>query len=209
MSCTCQRPHRPRRVVVTGGPGAGKTALLEIVHRHFCRHVVVLAESAGILFGGGFPRRATMPARHAAQRAIFRIQRELERMTDEEADAALVLCDRGTVDGVAYWDRPAESFWADVGSSAAVELARYDAVIHLRTPRSGHGYDRSNPLRIESAAEAHALDERLLAVWASHPARVVIDTADDFVTKLDRALAAIRAQVPACCLPNRGAPHDA
>ena len=58
-------------MVITGGPGAGKTALLEVVRHHFCSHVAVLGESASILFGGGFPRRQSAPSRKAAQRAIY------------------------------------------------------------------------------------------------------------------------------------------
>ena len=37
---TCE----PRRVVLTGGPGAGKTAALEMIKQSFCEHVRVLPE---------------------------------------------------------------------------------------------------------------------------------------------------------------------
>ncbi|HVY44872.1 MAG TPA: AAA family ATPase, partial [Minicystis sp.] len=84
-------------IVLTGGPGAGKTAVLEVVRKHFCDHVEVLSESAGIVFGGGFPRRSTPAAKRAAQRAIFGVQREIERLAIEESRADLVLCDRGTL----------------------------------------------------------------------------------------------------------------
>ena len=40
-------------MVLTGGPGAGKTAVLEVVRRTFCEHVTVLPEAASILFMGG------------------------------------------------------------------------------------------------------------------------------------------------------------
>jgi len=189
----------PLLVAVTGGPGAGKTAVLEVVQQDFCRHVVVLPEAASIVFRGGFPRRPTVPAHEAAQRAIFHIQVELERIAVEEGDAAVILCDRGTVDGLAYWSRPAQQFWSDVGATHAGQLARYDAVIHLRTPAASRGYDLSNPLRIETAAEAATIDARLLELWAGHPHHVVIDSDDDFVAKLHRALAEIDRAVPACC----------
>src|SRR5690242_15099817 len=56
-TCACREDHRKRkRVVLTGGPGAGKTAVLELVRQSFCSHVHVLPEAAGILFTGGFPR---------------------------------------------------------------------------------------------------------------------------------------------------------
>ena len=47
--CSCPvgaLPGLPARIVLTGGPGGGKTAVLEVVRRHFCEHVVVLPEAA-------------------------------------------------------------------------------------------------------------------------------------------------------------------
>jgi len=40
--CPCRERHEPRRVVLTGGPGAGKTAVLELIRQSFCVHVKVL-----------------------------------------------------------------------------------------------------------------------------------------------------------------------
>ena len=142
-----------RRIVVTGGPGAGKTALLEVVRRQFQSRVVVLPEAAGIVFGGGFPRRAGHPAVTAAQLAIFHVQDQLERLALGEAAAPVVLCDRGTLDGLAYWPDAPEAFWSAARTTRDVELARYEAVIHLRTPAADQGYNRANPLRVESAEE--------------------------------------------------------
>jgi len=206
VSCECQRPdHEPRLVVLTGGPGAGKTAVLEVVRRSLCRHVKVLPEAAGILFSGGFPRHHTLPGHRAAQRAIFQVQRQLEWLAIEEHDAALILCDRGCVDGFAYWPPPREEFWAEMGTTHAAELARYAAVIHLRTPASGNGYDHSNPLRIESAEEAAAIDQLIASLWAPHPRRREVASTAHFPAKLAEAIALIRAEVPGCCLPSAGA----
>ena len=44
--CECSDVHKRRRVVLTGGPGAGKTALLELIRRSFCSHVKILPEAA-------------------------------------------------------------------------------------------------------------------------------------------------------------------
>jgi predicted ATPase len=181
-------PKEPALVVVTGGPGAGKTALLEVVKRTYGARVVVLPEAASMLFGGGFPRRTSDVARRAAQRAIFRVQRELERIALDESAAPVILCDRGTVDGAAYWPGDPVELFRELGTSLPEELARYALVIHLRTPLDGHGYDHTNPVRIESATQAHAKDEQILEAWKDHPRRVVIDTADDFRFKVARAL---------------------
>ena len=119
--------HARKRIVLTGGPGAGKTAVLELVRQEFCAHVHVLPEAAAIVLGGGFPRAGSLEWRRSAQRAIFFVQRELES-TGQAEKAAIVLCDRGTVDGAAYWPGP-ESFWDSVGTTLERELSRYDAVI--------------------------------------------------------------------------------
>lgn len=200
-SCECGGgPHLARRVALTGGPGAGKTAVLEFVQRFLCEHVVVLPESASIVYGGGFPRRGSPAARRAAQLAIFHVQVQLERFGQSEGDPALVLCDRGALDGLAYWPASAEEFFREAGTTYEAVLARYDAVIHLRTPDDASGYNHRNPLRIESTEQALRLDERLLEVWRDHPRRVVIDSTRDFREKLDRTVAALRREMPDCCL---------
>jgi predicted ATPase len=183
--------------VLTGGPGAGKTAVLELIRQAFCEHVKILPEAAGILFGGGFPRGDTPGLRRPAQRAIFFTQRELEATADA-ANPAIVLCDRGTVDASAYWPGP-EDFWAAVATTLEEQLRRYEAVIHLRTPRPESGYNQGNPLRVESAAEAAAIDERILRSWERHPRRFIVEEAPDFLGKAARALDTLRGELPECC----------
>ena len=194
-----------KRVVLTGGPGAGKTAVLELVRRDVCAHVAVLPESASIVFGGGFPRRPDVPARLAAQRTIARVQRELEWLVQEEGEAVVALCDRGTVDGLAYWPGSAVDFFATLGSTREQELARYDTVIHLRTPPPG-AYNHRNPLRRETPEEAAALDARIAELWAQHPRRFFVENTPGFLDKARVALALIRAQLPSCCQTHGAAP---
>lgn len=197
INCECRDPHARRRIVLTGGPGAGKTAVLELVRQHFCKHVHVLPEAASIVFGGGFPRATDHRILRAAQRAIFYVQRELEAAAETE-NSAIVVCDRGTVDGAAYWLWP-DDLWSAVGTSLDEQLGRYDAVIHLRTPGQDVGYNHQNPLRLESAAQAALVDQRLIAVWAKHPRRFVVEPAADFLDKARRVLDILRAQLPPCC----------
>ncbi len=47
-ACECSAPHQRRRIVLTGGPGAGKTALLELIRQSFCSHVTVLPAAANV-----------------------------------------------------------------------------------------------------------------------------------------------------------------
>ncbi|HEY0988013.1 MAG TPA: ATP-binding protein, partial [Kofleriaceae bacterium] len=195
--CTCTKAHRSRRIVLTGGPGAGKTAVLELVRRAMCHHVHVLPESAGIVFAGGFPRETRAAVRRPAQRAIYYVQRELEATTLAD-DHAIVVCDRGTLDGLAYWPEP-DDMLASVGTSLASELERYDVVIHLRTPAASNGYDRTNPLRVETADEAAAIDAKIAQVWARHPRRFEVPATADFFAKAVHTLTLIQNELPECC----------
>lgn len=202
--CSCPRTtHAPKLVVVTGGPGAGKTAVLEVIRKNFCEHVGVLPEAASIVFGGGFPRESSLPARRAAQRAIYHVQRELEAIVLEERRVAVALCDRGTVDGLAYWPGTPESYFRGLGASLADEQRRYAAVIHLRSPSLELGYNHANPVRIESADEAAEIDARIESAWRDHPRRMVVESSVDFLEKLREAIDFIRGEVPPCCRAHR------
>lgn len=195
--CKCEAVHERKRIVLTGGPGAGKTAVLGLMHQFACKHVSVLPESASMLFVGGFPRGGTLGQRAATQRAIYYVQRELEISADAADHAAIVLCDRGTVDGAAYWPGPG-TLWEAVGTTHEAELERYDVVIHLRTPDAS-GYNQTNAMRTETVEQAALIDERIAEVWKTHPMRYVIENEADFMQKARRALAVLLEQLPACC----------
>lgn len=197
VACECKEPHDRRRVVMTGGPGAGKTAVLELIRQSFCVHVKVLPEAAGVVFGGGFPRGESIGLRQAAQRAIFYVQRELE-LAVETDQPAITLCDRGTVDGAAYWQGTGD-LWVSVGTTLEDQLRRYDAVIHLRTPDVDDGYNHRNPLRIETAGEAAAIDARILTMWEKHPRRYIVESSRNFMSKAARAIEILRSELPECC----------
>ena len=205
--CGCEDVHERRRVVLTGGPGAGKTALLELIRQSFCTHVKVLPEAASIVFGGGFPREDDPTCRRAAQRAIFHVQRELENAA-ESRRPAIVLCDRGTVDGLAYWPGAEDEFWSSLNTTPDHEAGRYHAVIHLRTPPLERGYNHQNPLRTESASVAAHIDERIARAWATHPRRFMVEAEDHFLDKAAKALEILRGHLPTCCRTHvvRGVP---
>jgi hypothetical protein len=197
--CACASLHQGKRIVLTGGPGAGKTAVLELVRKYFCKHVRVLPEAASILFGGGFPREESMASRKAAQRAIFHVQRQLELLVGGEGVPAITLCDRGTLDGLAYWPGAGDEMLVEVGSRRDVELAGYDAVIHLRTPSAALGYNHSNSLRVEPAVVAAEIDRRIEEAWRGHPRRFFVESKEDFLAKAADALRVLRDELPECC----------
>lgn len=199
--CECKRGgHELKRVVLTGGPGGGKTAILEIAKKNLCQHVAILPEAASIVFGGGFWRLESMPAKKSAQRAIFHVQDEMETLVRDEGVSALALCDRGTVDGLAYWPGEEQEYWAQLKTSRQAELSRYSMVVHLRTPAVHQGYNHQNPVRIESATEAASLDERIAKAWDGHPNRHFVESQENFLQKAAIAIELIQRELPQCCL---------
>jgi predicted ATPase len=188
-----------KRIVLTGGPGAGKTAVLELARLYTCEHVAVLPEAASILFHGGFPRSRQSAPLKAAQRAIYHLQHELEIATAAaRPDLVVLLCDRGTVDGAAYWPGP-DTLWGAVETTHDAELARYSAVIHLRTPHENGYSTHTNPARIETVSEAVSIDQRIAELWQHHPSYHHVPSTEDFVVKAQHALSLLLAQLPLCC----------
>lgn len=192
-------PTSAELVVLTGGPGAGKTAVLEFVRKVLCEHIAILPESASILFGGGFWRLDSPTSKKAAQKAIYYVQQELQNLVAEEGRWALGLCDRGTLDGLAYWPNSREQFFASFSTNLEKEYAKYKAVIHLRSPSLDNGYNHQNPIRIETAEVAARIDEKIHEVWKNHPNYIVIESTSNFAEKLQVATEHIRSLVPVCC----------
>ena len=179
------------KLVLTGGPSGGKTTLAQAIQKEFTSQVIVIPEAASIVYGGGWPRRKTQVGVQHQQRAIFYVQRELESLLLAENPGRLLICDRGSLDGTAYWPGPgpAADFLASVGTSVEQEVERYDWVMHLDTAAASN-YDLTNPLRNENFEEAWKLNEAVQEAWSTHPQRFVINNHESghFIEKLQRAL---------------------
>jgi hypothetical protein len=183
----------PPRIVLTGGPGGGKTTAADMIAREFPERVRALKETATILFQGGFPRLGGAAARRACQRAIYRTQVELEEAVAAEHPGCALLCDRGTLDGCVYWPEGIEAYFAELGTTLARERGRYDAVLFFESAAAaGHDLDRGNPFRVESGEEAARLDAQLREAWAPHPRFVVIPHNHSFFGKVGAAIEVVR-----------------
>jgi predicted ATPase len=197
--CRCEKGrHKPKLVVLTGGPGGGKTAVLEMARRYFCQHVAITPEAASIVFGGGFPRSDSTRGRRAAQRAIFHVQRELETVALENHKTAVVLCDRGSIDGLAYWPGSRQSFFDEFGIDFEEELNRYAAVVHVEVPALAWGYEK-NRIRKENVLEAQQIDLRIARAWRGHPRAMTVGARAGFLDKLAYAIELLRGELPSCC----------
>ena len=157
------------RIVLTGGPGGGKTTAADLFRRELGEKVVIVPEAATLLFSGGFPRYREAAAVCASQHAIFHVQKNLEDVQSAEFHDRILLCDRGTVDGAAYWPDPDTNFFSAMGTTLEEQLERYDAVIYFESAAVGKiSIEGGNPIRNEGIEEAVALDKKLHAIWSQH-----------------------------------------
>jgi hypothetical protein len=159
-----------------------------------------MPEAASIIFGGGFWRLDTPSARLCAQRAILHVQQQMENLIIGENKWPVVLCDRGLLDGLAYWPVTEDDFWAEARSNRAEQFARYHAVIHLQVPGAAQGYNHRNPLRTETAAQAALIDDRIRTIWSAHPRYHRVESNHDFLQKARSALGLITQYLPPECV---------
>jgi len=184
------------RIVLTGGPGGGKTTAADLFRRELGERVVIVPESATILFAGGFPRAIQLDARRSAQAAVFHVQRNLEDVQSALFPDRILLCDRGTIDGAAYWPNHERDFFESMGTTFERELERYDAVVFFETAAvAGDSIEGGNPVRTESLAEAIELDGRLRRLWSRHPHFMLVPHHSSFLHKITAGLAMLQSIV--------------
>ena len=185
------------RIVLTGGPGGGKTTAADLFRREIGEKVVIVPETATMLFTGGFPRPGDPKARTATQRAIFHAQVALEDIQGAVYPGRVLLCDRGTIYGAAFWpDDAPEGFFESLDTSLEEQLSRYDAVIFFESAAVGDiSIEGGNPARTESNQEARDLDMRLRQLWSKHPNFHFVPHSSSFFAKLQDGLAQLQGIV--------------
>ncbi|WP_409479994.1 ATP-binding protein [Pseudobdellovibrio sp. HCB154] len=175
-----------KKLAITGGPSGGKTTLIEVLKQEFGPKIKVAPEAASILYKGGFPRVKNYAGYYHAQLAIISTLRHIEDLLVESHPECLIICDRGSLDSLAYWPDNEEHFFKNINSTRQTELARYDWVLHLDTATEGD-YDTTNPIRTESFHEALLLNEKVRSSWNGHPRRQIITAENDFFGKMKKA----------------------
>ena len=193
-----------RKIVITGGPSAGKTTGLTRVQNAFTYlgyKVLVVPETATELITGGVAPW-TCGTNADYQTVQMMLQLEKERLFEQaartmDAERILIVCDRGAIDNKAYMNGEEFARVLNAVGRTEVELRdSYDAVFHLVTAAKGaeEFYTmENNKARYETVEQAVALDERLLSAWTGHPHLRVIDNSGDFEQKLRRLIDEISA----------------
>src|SRR5437763_8450406 len=161
------------RIVLTGGPGAGKTVISKHIAAAHPQRFVLVPEAATQVYDALQTRwdKLDLEGRREVQRKIYQLQVDQEDRTAAANPEKILLLDRGTIDGAAYWPEGSEDYWRDVGSTLDVELMRYDMVIWMESCAALGLYDgdASNFCRFEDAQGAIESGKLLLRLWGGHP----------------------------------------
>lgn len=190
------------KVVITGGPCAGKTTAMSWIQNAFTRMgytVLFVPETSTELITSGItPKTCATVADF--QKCLFKLQVEKEAVFEMaartmDAEKILIVCDRGALDNKAYMDSVDFMACLHFLGKNEVELRdSYDAVFHLVTAAKGAEEcytTANNSARTETVAEAAAIDDRLISAWTGHPHLRVIDNSTDFEDKMRRLISEI------------------
>ena len=196
-----KRPTIPLfKFILTGGPCAGKTtsiARLSSFLRERGFEVICSAEAYTILASNGMSLDfySTEGMDTVIQNSVLDVQISLEDSIEKVLRArgkpAVMLCDRGLMDGKAYLS---DEKWNDIiekrgFSEADLRDKRYNACFHLVTAADGAEsfYTlENNQARSETPEQAIDLDRRTQKCWLGHAHMYVIDNRTTFEAKLQR-----------------------
>ena len=193
------------KIVLTGGPCAGKTTALVRVIEHFSSlgfKVFTIPEVPTLFTQSGMNYLTTNKGFfYQGEKATLEIQLALEdkfqRMAQECQEPCVIVCDRGAMDISAYM---APEMWLDitraVGTSTAELRQRYDAVLHLVSAADGaeqyyttaNNAQRYEQMNEEGLRIARSLDKKVIHAWTGHPHLRVINNHDDFEAKMRRVI---------------------
>ncbi len=188
------------KIVLTGGPCAGKTTALTWINNYFSKigyKVIIVPETATDLIPNGVAPW-TCETNYDYQLLHIRYQKFKEELFLEaakslkDAQKVLIVCDRGILDNKAYM-KPQEfkSILKSLNTNEVKERDSYDAVFHLVT--AAYGKEKAytlanNKARYESIENAREVDDKIVAAWVGHPHLRIIDNSTEFEEKLERLI---------------------
>ena len=195
-----------KRIVLTGGPCAGKTTALVQVIEHFSSlgYKVFTIPEVPTLFSQAGMNYLTdnKDLFYQGEKATLEIQLALEdnflTMAQQCKEPTLIVCDRGVMDISAYMT---PEMWEDITASLGTNTSqlrdqRYDAVLHLVSAADGaeqyyttsNNAQRYEKMDEEGLRQARLLDKKVIDAWKGHSHLRVINNHEDFDKKIKRVI---------------------
>jgi len=158
------------RVVLTGGPRAGKSSVFRALQAELGGRHGFGPEIATRLLAEGHPPPSGQDEVRAFQQRVLEEQRRMEEALEASHPAQAHILDRGLPDGASYWPGGPEAFARQFDLDWERELLRYQLILHLESHLPGEAEIREgNETRFETEAEVRALDIRIREIWQDHP----------------------------------------
>ncbi|MBO5954784.1 MAG: AAA family ATPase [Clostridia bacterium] len=185
------------KIVITGGPCAGKTTGLSYVERELTKigyKVIFLNETATEIILSGADNTA-FTNNEDFETQIIKLQLEKEKFYEKMCktlpnEKVILICDRGVMDCKAYTTDEEFSTILNKLSLEEIQLRdNYDAVFHLVTAAKGaeEFYTKANnAARRENLEEARLADDKTMQCWMGHPHFRAIDNSTNFENKMKR-----------------------
>jgi predicted ATPase len=204
------------KIVLTGGPRAGKSTVLEFLKTSLPNdgyNVVVVPELATLKFGSGINVQKILT--NSFKNKQFQMDMIREQLTWEASfqqlarlatapDSTILICDRGTIDNLAYLrDVDKQMVLNSCYVTHDVLKRGYDAIIHMETSAVASDYDLKmvdNTARQErESTHALTMDRLILEEWKKGTTTVphfTVGYSDEFDVKMNTVKEIILSLIP-------------
>lgn len=199
-----KKGSRIYKVVLTGGPCAGKTttqAMMSTFFENLGWKVFRVPEAATVLLGGGvkfadLDEQEVYRFQENLMKTLLQLEQTFYDLAGSCQRDTLVISDRGAMDPSSYMSTEQWQELLDNNGWNNVSLrdARYNQVIHLVSAAQGAEdfyTTANNHTRQEPVELARKLDKITQQSWVGHPYVDVIDNSTDFSNKVRRAIDAV------------------
>ena len=187
-----------RRIVLTGGPGSGKTSVLEKINQVYSSEgykVIIVPETATELMNNGITFKDGSISLVDFQEIVMRLQLAKEEVVDRTIelmsnDKVIVVYDRGTIDNTAYINKTEfEEILARLNNVKCFTdlMNKYDLVINLVGREDFYTTD-NNKARSESVNDALKLGNATLKCWLGHKTVKIVLPKDTMEEKISEVL---------------------
>lgn len=194
-----------KRIVLTGGPGSGKTTVLNSIVNMYTSlgvKVVVVSETATEIINSGIkPFGDDKIEMLDFQKLVLSLQLSKEKIYDEAIrmyqkvhpnEDILIIYDRGSIDNKAYiTDEEFDAVMQSVcDADYSTILNKYDLIIDLVGSKKFYTLE-NNKARSESADVALTLGEKTLKSWVGHPKVKIVGPKENMNDKVSEVVSYI------------------